>query len=53
MIKEQVLIIRVRYDDAEDKSPNTWNWTDLVRNDHEIEVLNYSGSDEVKKDSDH
>lgn len=45
MIKEQVLILKVRYDDEHDQTPHTWNWTALVRNDHEVEVLNHGGSE--------
>jgi hypothetical protein len=47
MIKEQVLILKVRYDDEHEKTPHTWNWTELVRNDHEIQVVNHGGSEEV------
>ena len=49
MIKEQVLILKVRYDDEEDQTPHTWNWTELVRNDHEIEVVNH-GKAEIAQD---
>jgi len=44
MIKEQVLIIKVKYDDEQNNTPHTWNWTDLVGNDHEIEVMNHGSS---------
>jgi hypothetical protein len=48
MIKEQVLILRVRYDDEEDHTPHTWNWTELVGSDHEIEVLNHGSAQPCK-----
>lgn len=50
MIKEQILIVRVRYDDEYDRSPHTWNWTDLIRSDHEVEVVNHGKPEEVRED---
>jgi len=47
MIKEQVLIIKVRYDDR-DKSPHTWNWTELLNTGHEVEVMNHGSSEPSK-----
>jgi hypothetical protein len=49
MIKEQTLILKVRYDDEQNKSPHTWDWSGLIGNDCEAEVLNYSGSEDVKE----
>lgn len=51
MIKEQVLILKVKYDDDENRSPHTWNWTDIVGSDHEVEVLNHGGSEESDENS--
>jgi hypothetical protein len=48
MIKEQVLILKVRYDDDQDHTPHTWNWSQLVGDEHEIEVMNHGRSEEVK-----
>jgi len=45
MIKEQVLILKVKYED-EKGAPHTWNWTDLVSAGHEIEVLNHGVPEE-------
>lgn len=42
MLKEETLIIKVKYDDDQNKKPHTWNWTELLNSDHEVEVLNYS-----------
>lgn len=47
MIKEQVLILKVRYDDEQGKAPHTWNWTELVHNDHEVEVMNHGKTHNV------
>jgi len=41
MIKEQVLIIKVRYDDEKAQTPHAWNWTEIAGNDQEIEVMNH------------
>lgn len=46
MIKEQVLIIKVKYDDEQDQTPHTWNWTELLNTDFEVEVINH-GKTEV------
>jgi len=48
MIKEQVLIIKVKYDDDQDHTPHTWDWSQLVGDEHEIEVMNHGRSEEVK-----
>ena len=40
MTKEQVLILKVRYDEG-DLPPNTWNWGEIVDNGHVAEVLNH------------
>lgn len=47
MIKEQVLIIKVRYDEDE-KNPHTWDWSSLIGSDHEVEVLNHGAAEEAK-----
>jgi phage pi2 protein 07 len=47
MTKEQVLILKVRYDEKHDKSPHTWNWSDLVGGSHEVEVLNHGSTETV------
>jgi len=46
MMKEQVLILKVKYEDEEKHPPNTWNWTDLVGAGHEIEILNHGVPEE-------
>ena len=52
MIKEQVLILKVKYDDDHDQTPHTWNWTELLNTDHEIEVMNHGSSEPVDSFSD-
>jgi hypothetical protein len=48
MIKEQVLILKVRYEDSYNQTPHTWNWTELLGSEHEVEVMNHSSCSEVK-----
>lgn len=47
-MKEQVLILKVRYDEKHDKSPHTWDWSELVGSDHEVEVLNHGSTETVE-----
>lgn len=49
MIKEQVLILKVAYDDEQDQTPHTWNWTELLGGDHEVEVMNHGGSEPARQ----
>lgn len=44
MIKEQILILKVKYDDIVDQTPHMWNWTELLNSNCEIEVLNHGSS---------
>jgi hypothetical protein len=41
MIKEQVLILKIKYDDEYEQTPHTWNWTEMLGSDYEVEVLNH------------
>jgi len=47
MMKEQVLIIRVKYEDEEKSPPHTWDWTGLVDPTSRVEVLNHGGCEEA------
>lgn len=49
MIKEQTLILKVRYDDETSNSPNTWNWSELVGSGHEIEVINHGKAENASE----
>jgi ribulose bisphosphate carboxylase small subunit len=44
MIREQVLIIKVRYDDEREKTPHTWNWSEFFGGKQEVEVLNHGAA---------
>lgn len=48
MIKEQVLILKIRYDDSVDDPPHTWDWSSLVDNGHVAEVLNHGAEEDAK-----
>lgn len=50
MTKEQVVILKVRYDEDYDQTPHTWNWTELLGSDHEVEVLNHGVPEKVRKE---
>jgi hypothetical protein len=49
MIKEQIIILKVRYDDSQEKSPHTWDWTGIIGNDRQAEVLNHGATEDAKK----
>jgi len=46
MIKEQVIILKVKYDDEVDKTPHTWNWSEVLGADYDVEVLNHGACTE-------
>lgn len=48
MIKEQVLILKVRYDDSINDPPHTWDWSGLVDSGHVAEVLNHGAEEDAK-----
>lgn len=49
MIREQVLILKVKFDDELEKTPpHTWNWGELLNSSHEVEVLNHGSAEESK-----
>lgn len=48
MIKEQVLILKVKYEDEGEKSPHTWNWTELVGSGHEVEIMNHGAAEKAE-----
>lgn len=43
-LKEQVLILKVRYEEGE-KSPHTWDWSSLIGSDYQVEVLNHGAEE--------
>lgn len=49
MIKEQILILKVKYDDEQEKAPHTWSWGDIVGEDHEAEVINHGQPETVQE----
>lgn len=47
-LKEQVLILRVQYDNEYDNPPHTWDWSALLGGDNLAEVVNHGTSEEVR-----
>lgn len=50
MIKQQVVILKVKYDDEKDQTPHAWNWTEVVGGGREVEVMNHGASEIVRRD---
>ena len=50
MTKEQILIIKVRYEDEQYKDPHMWDWAGLVNNDQDIEVVNHGKAEIVQEE---
>jgi hypothetical protein len=48
-MKQQVLILKVKYEESENHAPNTWDWTSLVGNEHVVEVMNHGKAEEVEE----
>ena len=48
MIKKQVHILKVRYDDSVDDPPHTWDWSELVENGQVAEVLNHGAEENAE-----
>lgn len=46
MVKEQVLILKVRYED-EGQPPHTWNWSEVVGNGQVTEVMNHGAPEKA------
>lgn len=52
MTKQQVVILKVRYDDEQNNAPHTWDWTRIVGSNHETEVLNHGVAEDADSSSD-
>lgn len=52
MTKQQVIILRVKYDDEESRSPHTWDWSGLLGADREVEVMNHGKIEDADRSSD-
>jgi hypothetical protein len=47
-IKEQVIILKIKYDPSESYEPRLWNWVELLKCKNDcVEVLNYGKSEVV------
>ena len=49
MLKEQILILKVKYDDEQEKAPHTWSWGDMVGKGHGVEIINHGRPETVQE----
>jgi hypothetical protein len=47
-MKQQVVILKIKYDDQENFAPQNWNWSELLgcKNDC-VQVMNYGTIEEL------
>lgn len=49
-MKQQVLILKVKYDEEEIHSPKNWNWSELIGCKRDcVEVINYGAIEDVEE----
>lgn len=49
MKKSQVVILKITYDDEENKQPKNWHWNELVGCEVDcVEVMNSGGVEDAK-----
>lgn len=47
-MKQQVVILKIKYDDTETCSPKSWNWSEILKCKGDcVEVMNYGRVEEV------
>lgn len=47
-MKQQVIIIKVKFDETENQSPKNWNWSQLLGCERDcVEILNYGDIEDV------
>jgi len=50
-IKQQTIILKIKYDPAESFEPRLWHWAELLKcKDNCVEILNYGKVETVDKD---
>ena len=53
-MKQQVLILKVKYDETELYSPKNWNWSELIGCKGDcVEVVNYGTIEDVREEELH
>lgn len=49
-IKEQVIILKIKYDSSENYEPRLWHWAEILKcKDDCVEVMNYGKAEVVEK----
>ena len=47
-MKQQVLIMRIKYDESTQHPPSSWSWPSLLKCEYScVEILNYGGIEDV------
>ena len=47
-MKQQVLIMKIKYDDSTQHPPSSWSWPSLLKCEYScVEILNYGGIEGV------
>ncbi len=52
-MKQQVVILKVKFDETENYSPQNWNWSELIGCKKDcVQVLNYGAIESVREEPD-
>ena len=47
-MKQQVVILKIKYDETENYAPQNWNWSELIGCEKDcIQIMNYGGIEEI------
>ena len=47
-MKQQVLIMKIKYDESTQHPPSSWSWPSLLKCEYScVEILNYGGIEDV------
>jgi hypothetical protein len=50
-MKQQVVILKIKYDNSENYAPKSWNWSQLIGCKGDcVEVMNYGKIEELPED---
>lgn len=49
-MKQQVVILKIKYDETEAYSPSNWNWSEILKcNGDCVEIINYGSVEEDER----
>lgn len=52
-MKQQVIILKVKFDENYNYAPQSWNWSELIGCDGDcVEILNYGVIERVREEPD-